>query len=148
MTLTIIRADESHLDDLVPLFDAYRQFYEQASDPAGAHAYLQARLEKQEAVIFLALVDAQAMGFTLLYPTYTSVGMRFFWVLNDLYVRPEGRQHGVGTALLERAKQHGIETHASRLQLRTAITNHTAQRVYEAHGWVRDEVFLTYTLTL
>lgn len=148
MTLTIIRADESHLESLVPLFDAYRQFYEQSSDLAGARIYLLERLSREEAVVFLALVDDQPVGFTLLYPTYTSVGMRFFWVLNDLFVKPEGRKHGVGTALLERAKQHGRETGASRLQLRTAKTNLTAQSVYEAHGWVRDEVFLTYTLAL
>ncbi len=148
MSLSITHATMNDLDTLVPLFDAYRQFYEQPSDPGGAQKYLHERLVDGEAVVFLAWDEQEAVGFTLLYPTYTSVSMRFFWVLNDLYVKPEARKQGIGRALLERAKAHGRETGAQRLQLRTAITNTTAQKVYEAHGWQRDTVFYTYTLTL
>lgn len=148
MPLSIIRASTEHIETLVPLFDAYRQFYEQPSDPSGAKVYLTERLARDEAVVFLALLDDQPVGFTLLYPTFSSVRMRFFWVLNDLFVAPEGRKHGGGGALLERAREHGIETGAALLELNTAITNLTAQSVYEAHGWQRDTKFYKYTLPL
>lgn len=148
MTVSIIRATLDHLDTLVPLFDAYRQFYEQPSDPAGARSYLHDRLSRDEAVVFLALVDDQPAGFTLLYPTFTSVRMGSFWVLNDLFVAPDQRKHGVGGALLEHARAFGEETGAVRLELNTAHTNTTAQSVYEAHGWKRDTQFYKYLLYL
>ncbi|WP_102127378.1 GNAT family N-acetyltransferase [Deinococcus planocerae] len=146
--LTVVRADASHLDALVPLFDGYRQFYGQASDPEGARAFLAERLDRGESVIFLALDGGAPLGFTQLYPSFTSVGMRRLWILNDLFVAPQGRKRGVGRALLERARQHGLETGAVRLTLSTATNNVSAQTLYEAQGWRRDEDFYTYNLTL
>ena len=51
----------AHIDDLgliTPLFDLYRQFYEQASDLAMAENFLAQRLQHNESVIFLAFDDA------------------------------------------------------------------------------------------
>ncbi|WP_216317896.1 GNAT family N-acetyltransferase [Deinococcus aestuarii] len=145
---TVVRADASHLDALVPLFDGYRQFYGQASDPEGARAFLAERLDRGESVIFVALDGETALGFTQLYPSFTSVGMRRLWILNDLFVAPQGRRRGVGQALLARARRHGLETGAVRLTLSTATDNVSAQTLYEAQGWRRDEDFYTYNLTL
>lgn len=145
---TVVRADASHLGPLVPLFDGYRQFYGQASDPEGSRAFLSGRLERGEVVIFLALDGETPLGFTQLYPSFTSVGMRPIWILNDLFVAPEGRRRGVGQALLARARQHGLETGAARLTLSTAKGNAAAQALYEAQGWRRDEGFYTYDLPL
>ncbi len=142
----LIRAAEADLASLVPLFDAYRQFYRAESNPEGAHAYLQERLRREEAVVFLALIDNEAVGFTLLYPLFGSIVMRPIWLLNDLFVAPHARKHGVGHALLERAREFGVETGAQRLQLSTEVTNTTAQSVYEAHGWKRETEYYSYRL--
>ena len=147
-SLTVVRADASHIPLLVPLFDAYRRFYVQESDEAGARAFLSERLERGESVIFLALDGSTPVGFTQLYPSFTSVGIRRLWILNDLFVAPEGRRRGVGQALLERARRHGEETGAARLTLTTALDNLAAQSLYEAQGWRRDETFYTYDLPL
>ncbi|WP_264777102.1 GNAT family N-acetyltransferase [Deinococcus aetherius] len=146
--LTVVRADAFHLNALVPLFDGYRQFYGQPSDPEGARAFLAERLDRGESVIFLALDGETPVGFTQLYPSFTSVGMRRLWILNDLFVAPGGRRRGTGQALLARARQHGIETGAARLTLSTAIDNAAAQALYEAQGWRQDEGFYTYNLPL
>nr|WP_246580310.1 GNAT family N-acetyltransferase [Deinococcus aestuarii] len=130
------------------MFDGYRQFYGQASDPEGARAFLAERLDRGESVIFVALDGETALGFTQLYPSFTSVGMRRLWILNDLFVAPQGRRRGVGQALLARARRHGLETGAVRLTLSTATDNVSAQTLYEAQGWRRDEDFYTYNLTL
>ena len=50
----IYRAGLQHLDELVPLFDAYRQFYQQTSNLEGARAFLAARIGNEESVVFLA----------------------------------------------------------------------------------------------
>ena len=40
MSFSVRPATRSDLDALVPLFDGYRQFYGQPSDPAGAREFL------------------------------------------------------------------------------------------------------------
>jgi ribosomal protein S18 acetylase RimI-like enzyme len=131
---------------LVPLFDAYRQFYRQPADSGRAEAFLRERLQRGESVIFLALESSQCAGFVQLYPSFWSVAACRSWILNDLYVAPRFRGRGVGRALLERARSHAESTGARGMSLATERRNHTAQRLYESLGWVRDEEFLHYEL--
>jgi ribosomal protein S18 acetylase RimI-like enzyme len=136
----------SDLDALVPLFDGYRQFYEQQSDLRGARAFLQERLERAESVIFIATRGTTALGFTQLYPSFSSVSMKRLWILNDLFVAPDGRRQGVGARLLQRAREFAAETETKGLELTTARDNLSAQALYESQGWARDNVFMTYYL--
>lgn len=145
---TIIRADLEQLDLLAPLFDGYRQFYGQRSDVAGSRQFLFERLTALESVIFLAEQNGRGWGFTQLYPSFSSVSMQRLWILNDLFVAPEARGQGVGEALLERARVFGVAAGAKELQLSTATTNTTAQRLYERFGYERDDDFYSYTLPL
>jgi len=139
-----VRAELDDLESLVPLFDGYRQFYRQPSDPVGARAFLAERLKRDESVIFLAIVDGVAVGFTQLYPLFSSVSMKRVWLLNDLFVAPTGRRAGAGRALLDRAERWARETGAKGLTLSTEITNATAQRLYESAGWTKDDEFVHY----
>jgi GNAT superfamily N-acetyltransferase len=147
--MLIKRATLSDLDDAAPLFDAYRQFYGQRSDVPAARAFLDERLRRDESVIFLALAGddgGEALGFTQLYPSFSSVSLKRLWVLNDLFVGPGVRRGGVGRRLLERAREWAIETEAKGLVLATAVTNSTAQALYESCGWRRDDEFQHYHL--
>jgi ribosomal protein S18 acetylase RimI-like enzyme len=137
-----------HLDDLVPLFDAYRVFYQQPSDLTAAREYLQARLEQNECTVFLAYDQTRAVGFTLLYNTFTSVVLKPLVILNDLYVIPEARGSRIGERLIERGAAHAKLVGAVFLRLRTAQDNLSGQKLYERVGFVKDEVFLTYNLKL
>jgi GNAT superfamily N-acetyltransferase len=139
-----VRAELDDLDALVPLFDGYRQFYAQESDVEPARTFLAERMKRGESVIFLAIVDGEIAGFTQLYPSFSSVSMKRLWVLNDLFVAPAARTSGAGRALLERAERWAAETGAKGLTLSTHVTNLTAQRLYEACGWTRDDEFLHY----
>jgi ribosomal protein S18 acetylase RimI-like enzyme len=144
----IERAVPEQLDILVPLFDAYRVFYEQVSDPAAARNYLRKRLTNEDSVMFLARHEDQALGFTHLYPSFTSIRMRRLWILYDLYVIPEARRQGIGQALLEQARHFAQESGAHRLELSTAKDNFPAQALYESLGYVRDQDFYFYELVL
>ena len=139
-----VRAELDDLDAVVPLFDGYRRFYEQAPDLAAARAFLADRIKRDESVIFLAVLDGTIVGFTQLYPLFSSVSMKRLWLLNDLFVTPEARGTGAGRALLERAERHAKETGAKGLTLTTHNTNLTAQRLYEACGWTKDAEFFHY----
>lgn len=136
------------LDFIAPLFDTYRQFYSKAPDLVGARCFISDRISLNESVIFLAFQDDQALGFTQLYPSFSSVSMAKVFVLNDLYVTAAGRGQGVGTTLLNAAAEHAKSVGAIRLNLNTDIHNTTAQSVYEAAGWVRDQHYYMYQLDL
>ena len=147
---TILRAESADLERLVPLFDDYRRFYRKPSEPERVRAFLADRLRNRDSIVFLAL-DGQAgpaIGFTQLYPVFSSVSIGRALILNDLFVVPAGRGRGVGAALLERAEAFGRETGALYLELETEVTNLTAQALYHRLDWVRETEFFKYSLDL
>jgi GNAT superfamily N-acetyltransferase len=143
------QASIEDLEALVPLFDGYRQFYGKPSDVALARSFLLDRFQHLQSVIFIAtLSTGAAVGFTQLYPSFSSVSAARTFILNDLFVAAQARRLGVGRKLLEAAAQYGRSVGALRLSLTTAINNETAQAAYASHGWVRDNQFYAYSLTL
>jgi GNAT superfamily N-acetyltransferase len=137
------------LEPLVPLFDAYRQFYRRPSDLALARRFLLERFQHNESIIFLAMIeDGSAVGFTQLYPSFSSASAAPIFILNDLFVNPDARQKGVGKLLLRAAARFGREVGAVRLMLSTEVTNETAQALYESQGWKRQTDFYSYDLAL
>ncbi len=141
-----MQATPADVGETVPLFDAYRQFYQKPSDMEAARRFLFARLSKGESVLFLARHDGKPAGFVHLYPVFSSTELTRQWILNDLYVAAEVRKLGIGRALLQRAQQLAESTRANCLTLETASDNLPAQRLYEGLGWKRDQQFYRYYL--
>ena len=134
------------LDVVAPLFDAYRQFYEQTADLPSATRFLRERLQNQESVILLASNDRQqVIGFCQLYPSFCSVQAKPIYLLYDLFVSPAARRSGAARVLLQAAEKLAAEGGRVRMDLTTAKTNSSAQAVYASLGWVRDEVFDAYS---
>ena len=148
MELAIRQATVSDLDALVPLFDGYRQFYRQASEPDRIRKFLLDRFEHNQSVIFIAVKDGSAIGFTQLYPSFSSGALARIFILNDLFVDPNARHVGAGGALLRAAEEYGRRVGALRLVLSTEVTNLQAQSLYERLGWKRNADFYTYQITL
>ena len=133
----IIRATQSDIKDLVPLLDQYRLFYKQASDEEAGSAFLKERFRNKECVVFLAFENKRAVGFTLLYTTFSSVSLQPVFILNDLFVLNDCRQKGIGEMLLNKAKNLCREMGYKGLALETA-TDNPAQQLYERLGWKKD----------
>jgi GNAT superfamily N-acetyltransferase len=133
--ITIRKAGKEDIDALTVLFDLYRVWYHQPSDIAAAKKFLLQRMEKDESVVFVAEREQALVGFTQLYPIFSSVSLQKAWLLNDLYVHASVRQQGVAAQLLEAARRHGLETDAKWLMLQTGNDNFSAQSVYEKNGW-------------
>lgn len=149
MTIHVRQATVHDLDTLAPLFDAYRQFYEQPGDLERARAFLRERFEHRESVILLAFdAGGAALGFTQLYPLFSSVRCVRIYLLNDLFVAQHARKHGVGARLLEAAADFARANGCASLSLSTAVDNAPAQRLYESLGWKRDTGFFEYHLAL
>jgi GNAT superfamily N-acetyltransferase len=146
--ITIHQATIHDVDVLAPLFDDYRQFYGQRSDVAAARQFLLDRFRHSESIIFLARRDSAAIGFTQLYPSFSSISMARIYVLSDLFVARTARKAGAGRLLLQTAAQFGRSIGARQLTLETATTNLAAQALYDACGWTRDTEFYVYQITL
>ena len=147
--MKIIQVKREQADLVTSLFDGYMQFYEQVSNPEKYGLFISERLRKNEAVIFLALSeDGAGMGFTLLYPSFSSVSQGPVYVLNDLFVDPNYRKQGVASQLMDRAINFAKSKGAVRLHLETGITNENAQSLYEKEGWVKESDTYHYNFSL
>ncbi|MFN8582964.1 MAG: GNAT family N-acetyltransferase [Gemmatimonadaceae bacterium] len=148
--MRIVRATARDLDLVVPLFEGYLAFYKLSHDRAAMRSYLASRIRRNEATVFLAIEGSgrarRGLGFTLLYPTFSSLRMARAWVLNDLFVSPEARNRGVASALMARAEQLARSTSAAYVALETAQGNRSAQALYEGRGWIRERGFFHYSL--
>ena len=139
--ITISKALISDVDELAVILDEYRQFYQQKSDVGAAKAFLAERLQLEESVLFFAKNEHEMVGFTQLYPTFTSVGLGRTWLLNDLYVRSDYRNLGVATLLIEKVIEFSKATNRKKIFLSTATDNFVAQKLYEKIGFNRDDFY-------
>jgi ribosomal protein S18 acetylase RimI-like enzyme len=121
------------------LFNQYRIFYKQFSDIGMAKAFIEARLENNDSVIFLAFAKDQPVGFTQLYPIYSSVRLSKNWILNDLFVDVNYRNQGIGELLIKTAMGFAKKQGSTFVQLETAVDNHIAQSLYESIGFKQKE---------
>lgn len=144
---SIRRATTADLDAVAPLFDAYRRFYGQPGDLARARDFLAARLQAGESVVLLAERDGEAVGFTQLYPLFSSVRCARMWVLNDLYVASSARRLGIARALLDAAAEHARADGAASIVLETGHDNAPARALYRSAGW-HEETTQWYALPL
>ncbi|MED0867569.1 GNAT family N-acetyltransferase [Bacillus spizizenii] len=146
--MNIRQAKTSDAAAIAPLFNQYREFYKQASDLKGAEAFLRACLENDESIILTAEENGEIIGFTQLYPTFSSVAMKRIYILNDLFVAPHARTKGAGGQLLSAAKDFAAENGAKSLLLQTEHHNRTARSLYEQNGYEEETAFVHYRLNV
>jgi ribosomal protein S18 acetylase RimI-like enzyme len=147
--IIVRRAQLADVPAVAPLFDAYRQFYGKDANLDVATRFLAERIGQNESVVFVAETrEGVAVGFTQLYPTFSSVSAGRVYVLNDLFVDPAARRGNVARGLMHAAAEFARGKGALRLSLSTAKTNERAQALYQSEGWVRDEQFYHYSLAL
>jgi ribosomal protein S18 acetylase RimI-like enzyme len=134
-------ASARDLPCLTTLFDAYRVFYGRESDVDAAHAFLSARLARDESVVLLGVRSTskgedEIVGFAQLYRAFSSLSLGLGIVLNDLFVVPHARRLGVGGRLVDAATAYARQVGALGVTLETRPDNATALRLYQAKGFV------------
>ncbi|MCF2446544.1 GNAT family N-acetyltransferase [Dyadobacter sp. CY345] len=136
------------LPKLSLIFDEYRVHFKQESNLEASTIFLRERIENKQAVVFAAIDEDSndMMGFTLLYPMYTSLKIKSTWTLNDMFITEKYRKFGVATRLLEKVEEFGAETNAQWITLKTGVENTKAQALYEKFGFKKDEGCYYYYL--
>ena len=146
--ISIHQAGPGDIDSLETLFSGYLEFYQRKHKSIAIRHFLRERIANKQSIIFIAISNAQALGFTQLYPAFASLSLKPSWILNDLFVLPSARGMGVANALMRAARQLAVETNACEIFLQTARSNHKAQALYEKLHYQRDDEFLVYTLNI
>ncbi len=146
--MEILRVRFEDLAEVAELFDRYRVFYHQSSDLAAARSFLAERFEQKDSTIFIARSQSQIVGFTQLYPSFSSVSMQRVWILNDLFVAETYRKQGIAKLLMNAVANFATETGAIRIILSTQVTNLPARSLYRSLGYIQDETFDRYALSL
>lgn len=146
--MQIRRCEINDLDRISILFDEYRQRYKQASDLESVRGYLRQRLEQQDAIIYIVESDNVFHGFSLLYPSFSSIGLSAIWLLNDFYLASGENKRGMAQALLERIAHDCQEAGAIRIEVSTVKENHRLHKLYRDNGFEKDYKYDYYYLPL
>lgn len=148
VNVEIKQASMVDLQGLAEIFNLYRIFYGQDSDVEGAASFLFERFEHRESIVFIARdsKQKQIIGFTQLYPSFSSITMKRSIILNDLFVIESYRNQGIAQLLLDEAKKYTILIKAKGLELSTALDNTQARRLYEKNGYIKDDEYVHYFL--
>lgn len=136
--MEIVQVDLTNVVEVAGLFDSYRVFYNQTSDIIGATNFLKERINNKESIIFAAKIAGEFVGFTQIYPTFSSVAMKPAFILNDLFVADHSRRSGVAEKLMEEAFEYAKKNNGRFLTLETGFSNTKAQALYEKMGMEND----------
>lgn len=144
--MKICMVTQQTMGDVVPLFNAYREFYGQSSDLQQAEQFIRERVAGAESIIFLAYLEEKPVGFVQLFPVFSSVAMKRAFLLNDLFVANQARKQGVAQALMEQCYIYCQQEDARYMMLETARDNVQAQKLYEKMGMTIDETVYYYSI--
>ena len=132
--------------EVVNLFNEYRVYFGQSSDELEAEIFLTERLKNNESIIFIAKQNEKVIGFTQLYPGFSSLSLKPIGILNDLYVLESHRNSGAGKSLIEAAFSLGKNLNWKGMILETSPDN-PARRLYEREGLKLENEYLHYGFT-
>jgi GNAT superfamily N-acetyltransferase len=144
----IARVTGADLDDATPLLRGYCEFYEAAPSDAALRGLCDALLADPEHAgiqLLARLPDGTAVGLATLLWTFSTLSAGPIGLMNDLYVAPAARGHGVGMALIEACRSESAAHGAIALEWYTAPSNARAQSVYDKTGATREE-WISYSL--
>ncbi|MDP1395523.1 GNAT family N-acetyltransferase [Lysinibacillus capsici] len=144
--MKIYKVTQQTIGEVVPLFNAYREFYGQSSDLQQAEQFIQERVMGAESIIFLAYLEEEPVGFAQLFPVFSSVAMKRAFLLNDLFVAKQARKQGVAQALMEQCFIYCQQEDARYMMLETARDNVQAQKLYEKMGMTIDDTVYYYSI--
>ena len=144
--MRIIPANLEHLDHLLPMFIRYRELYGAMPQLEASKNFLIERLNSKEALILLAFENDTALGFSLVYPSFSSVSLRPIWIINDMYVAEEARRKYVANQLLQTITEQARANNVVRLRVSILASNDIAQRLYESADFIEDKHFRNYIL--
>ena len=134
--MKVRKAAISDLEPLTELFEQYRIWYGQKPNLEGSTSFIKERMEQNESVVFVVENEETVLlGFTQLYPIFSSTRIQRLWLLNDLFVSSDARGKGLSKLLINAAKDHCRETEGCAIILETQKSNDIGNNLYPSSGF-------------
>jgi GNAT superfamily N-acetyltransferase len=103
--------------------------------------------DNPDAEVLIAELDGDAAGFALFFHNYSTFLGRRGLYLEDLFVLPAHRGHGIGRALMARLARLATERNCGRFEWWVLDWNESAIRFYESLGARAMDDWTVYRLT-
>jgi GNAT superfamily N-acetyltransferase len=103
--------------------------------------------DKPAAEVMLAYCDLESAGFALFFQNYSTFLAQPGMYLEDLYVKPQLRRKGVGSALLRRLAGIGVERGCGRMEWEVLDWNDPSIQFYRKLGAEPQREWTKYRLT-
>jgi ribosomal protein S18 acetylase RimI-like enzyme len=115
------------------LFVAYGEFYRTSFSPEVVDEVWQWLLDTQHPVsCMVAEVEGAVVGFAHLRRQDNTFTASPNWFLDDLFVAPDHRGHGIARALIREVSRFAAEHGGGQIRWITASDNHAAQALYDS----------------
>ncbi|QOP47404.1 GNAT family N-acetyltransferase [Lacticaseibacillus paracasei] len=135
--------------DVSPLLSLVQGYYHDSPvpltiDESAMAAHLnQLRTDATLGALLVAELDQQLVGFAILYRSFDTRTLKPLLIINDVYVAPKFRRHGLARQLMQAAFQLADERGYAGCSWQTRISNHGAQHLYDQLG-VRETGWIHY----
>ena len=145
--IRIARADDTAL--ILSFIRELAEYEKLAHEVVTDEARLRATLfgARPAAEVLIAELDGVAVGFALFFTNYSTFLGKPGLYLEDLYVEPAARKHGVGRALLRHLAQLALDRGCGRLEWAALDWNRLAIDFYLGLGAVAMDQWTTFRLT-
>jgi GNAT superfamily N-acetyltransferase len=139
-------ADAPLITELIKALAVYEKLEHEvkATDEKVRHALFG---ERPYAETLIADYDGEAAGFALFFHNFSTFLAQPGLYLEDLFVKPEHRSHGIGRALLQRLARIAVERGCGRMEWAVLDWNVDAIRFYERLGARPNSDWTVYRLS-
>jgi len=138
-------------DECDVIFDLVRQLadYEQLLDEVVAtpELFYEWVFEKKKAEVLFAEADGDIVGMALFFHNFSTFLGRAGLYLEDLFVKPQYRGRGYGTAILKKLAAIAVERGCGRLEWWCLDWNEPSKKFYTDLGAVPMDEWTTYRIT-
>ena len=104
-------------------------------------------LVKQSAEAFLAIYEGKPVGYSIYFMNFSSFLGRAGMYLEDLYVKPEYRGHGIGLAMIKTVARIAVERGCRRFEWVCLNWNVNSIKFYKSLGAKPLDEWTTYRVT-
>lgn len=146
--IQIIKAGPGHIPIIHEMIDSLADHLQLGHELVATEQDLHEALfgTSPQAEVILAYIGETAAGFALFYNNYSTFRGRCGLHLEDLYVQPEWRGHGIGKRLLAHLARLTLQRGCSRLEWWVLGEDEKAIAFYEALGASAREEWMIFRL--
>jgi GNAT superfamily N-acetyltransferase len=147
--IRIVQATEADLPVVLDLIRAFADYVKLSDSVAATEEHLRRTLfdVKPAAEVLLAHYEDECAGFAVFFSNYSTFLAQKGIYLEDLYVKPHLRGHGIGLAILKHLARLATERGCGRMEWGVLDWNQSAILFYRNLGATPLEQWTKYRLT-